>query len=115
MFTRGGQDVEETVISDPLGMLEDMERVDRTYTSVQPMPKDVQGKYLNSALSTPYNNPETRDDSKDTDEDTDAYIPEGQVQDHEHEPVVPARGPAEVTPAVKTSDRVRNQPERYKR
>ena len=89
-------------------------------------PYKVVGDSLRKAFGTPYSGNDSEYDSEDSDEDTDVYEPEEQVPDQEYEPEVqeepqvhvpepevPVSAPVEVAPAVRTSGRVRNQPERY--
>jgi len=136
VFTRGDPDFQETVIYDdveePLGMPEDMEGADRVAGAVQPMPADVQGEYYQRAFSTPYDSAKAEDEGEEDEDDaevavdTDIYEPEEQVAEQEYEPeveeeppvhvpepVVPVSTPVQEVPAVRTSGRVRNQPDRY--
>jgi len=139
VFTRGDPDYQETVIQDeedePLGLPEDMEGADRVPGRVQPLPDDVQQDYIKKAFSTPYNSTEDEEDSGDEQdaeehtevyEDTEVYEPEEQVTEQEYEPeveeeptvhvpepVAPVSTPFEEEPAVRTSGRVRRQPDRY--
>ena len=93
---------------------------------VQSIPEDVVDDNLRRAFSTPYSGDDSEYDSEDADEDTEVYEPEEQVPDQEYEPKVeeeshvhvpepevPVSAPVEVALAVKSSGRVRNQPERY--